>query len=260
MLWFKIIGDSKAMLPLFNNNKPMHITLIKQSVQRLHPFTNFNKPSWGVGRLAVGLFILGGVMAMLSLSERERRKIKSCLYLSHLICPVFLQWERITPRDLRCKQMECSSLQHFHVKGLHSLLGWLLYPSGHGWRVSGSCFWATHTRIRSQIFSSHMHVASLPTAAQSRAPAPFLALVRRQEKYCGSPVLDAKLLLSLQPEKLRDAECYGNWATISLNTPQNPTAPCIKCVAINACNWCMGTNYTIGFSRREPLLFFFFCF
>lgn len=86
MLCFKIIGYSEVMLPLFNNNKPLLITLIKQPVQSLHPFTNFNKPSWGVGRLAVGLFILSGVMAMFSLRERERREIKSCLDLSHLSC------------------------------------------------------------------------------------------------------------------------------------------------------------------------------
>lgn len=45
MLCFKIIGDSKVMLPLVNNNKPVLITLIKQPAQRLHPFTNFNKLS-----------------------------------------------------------------------------------------------------------------------------------------------------------------------------------------------------------------------
>lgn len=106
MLYFKIIGDSKVMLPLFNNNKPVLITLIKQSVQRLHPFTNFNKLSSGVGRLAVGLFILNGIMSMFSSSERDR-KIKSCLYL---IFPVFLQWERITPSELKCKQMWGSSI------------------------------------------------------------------------------------------------------------------------------------------------------
>lgn len=84
MLCFKVIGDSKVMLPLCSNNKTVLITLIEQSAQHLHPFTNFNKPSQGVGRLAVGLFILGGVMDMFSTSERERRKIKSCLYLSDL--------------------------------------------------------------------------------------------------------------------------------------------------------------------------------
>lgn len=106
MLCFKIIGDSKVMLPLFNNNKPVLITLIKQSAQRLHPFTNFNKLSSWVGRLAVGLFILNGIMSMFSSSERDR-KIKSCLYL---IFPVFLQWERITPSELKCKQMWGSSI------------------------------------------------------------------------------------------------------------------------------------------------------
>lgn len=79
MLCFKVIGDRKVMLPLFSNNKTVLITLIEQSVQRLHPFTNFNKPSQGVGRLAVGLFMLGGVMNMFSMSERDRREIKSCL-------------------------------------------------------------------------------------------------------------------------------------------------------------------------------------
>lgn len=79
MLCFKVIGDRKVMLPLFSNNKTVLITLIEQSVQRLHPFTNFNKPSQGVGRLAVGLFMLGGVMDMFSMSERDRREIKSFL-------------------------------------------------------------------------------------------------------------------------------------------------------------------------------------
>lgn len=79
MLCFKVIGNRKVMLPLFSNNKTVLVSLIEQSVQRLHPFSNFNKPSQGVGRLAVGLFILGGVMDMFSISERESRKIKSCL-------------------------------------------------------------------------------------------------------------------------------------------------------------------------------------
>lgn len=46
------------MLPLFSNNKTVLITLIKQSVQRLHPFTNFNKQSQGGGRLAGGCLFL----------------------------------------------------------------------------------------------------------------------------------------------------------------------------------------------------------
>lgn len=79
MLCFKVTGDRKVMLPLFSNNKTVLIILIEPSVQRLHPFTNFNKLSQGVGRLAVGLFTLGGVMDMFSMSEKEKRKIKSCL-------------------------------------------------------------------------------------------------------------------------------------------------------------------------------------
>lgn len=71
MLCFKVIGNRKVMLPLFSNNKTALITLIEQTAQRLHPFTNFNKPSQGVGRLAGGLFILGGVMDMFFMSETE---------------------------------------------------------------------------------------------------------------------------------------------------------------------------------------------